>query len=102
MSHAIIMEYINDSTVERYMHLRRKYISMMTKAFVLYEIVVALRFLRDNSIVHVDLKPQNVLIKIVTDSIMQQQHFLVKLIDFGESYSRKIKVTSGILLIFIS
>ena len=71
MSHAIIMEYIKESTVERYMHLRKKYISMMTKAFILYEIVVALRFLRDNSIVHVDLKPQNVLIKIVTDSMMQ-------------------------------
>jgi serine/threonine protein kinase len=72
--------------------------SMMTKTFFLFEIVVALRFLRDNSVVHVDLKPQNLLLKVVTDSVMQQQHFLVKLIDFGESYSSKMKEPTSIYL----
>lgn len=54
----------------------------MTKIFLLYEIIVALRFLRDHSIVHIDLKPQNILIKIVGDA-RQSVHYLVKLIDFG-------------------
>ena len=61
----------------------------MTKFFLLYQIVVGLRFLRDNHIVHIDLKPQNVLIKIVGDGMMNS-HVIVKLIDFGESYSHKI------------
>lgn len=54
----------------------------MTKTFFLYEIIIALRFLRDHSIVHIDLKPQNILMKIGRDAL-QQQHFLIKLIDFG-------------------
>jgi serine/threonine protein kinase len=66
----------------------------MTKFFLLYQIVVGLRFLRDNHIVHIDLKPQNVLIKIVGDGMMNS-HVLVKLIDFGESYSDKIKDSTG-------
>lgn len=63
----------------------------MTKTFFLFEIIVALRFLRDHNIVHIDLKPQNILIKIVSDSQNQQQHYIVKLIDFGESFYSKKK-----------
>jgi serine/threonine protein kinase len=55
----------------------------MTKTFFLYEIITALRFLRDHNIVHIDLKPQNILMKIVTDNLNQQNHFLIKIIDFG-------------------
>lgn len=65
------------------------FIGNETKLFFLFEIVIALRFLRDNSIVHIDLKPENVLIKIVGD-MRQNVHYLVKIIDFGESYSPKI------------
>lgn len=38
---------------------------------------------------HIDLKPENVLVKIVGDA-KQNVHYLIKLIDFGESYSPKI------------
>ena len=58
------------------------FIGNETKLFFLFMVVIALRFLRDNSIVHIDLKPENVLIKIVGDG-RQSVHYLVKLIDFG-------------------
>ena len=58
------------------------FIGNETKLFFMFMVVIALRFLRDNSIVHIDLKPENVLIKIVGDS-RQIVHYLVKLIDFG-------------------
>jgi serine/threonine protein kinase len=43
----------------------------MTKLFFLYEIIIALRFLRDNKIAHLDLKPQNILVKIVSDKLKE-------------------------------
>lgn len=43
----------------------------------MFSLVQALRYLRDYKIVHLDLKPQN---------IMLYANYLVKLVDFGESY----------------
>ncbi len=74
------------------------FIGNETKLFFLFMVIVALRFLRDNSIVHIDLKPENLLMKIVGDG-KQSVHYLIKLIDFGESYSSKIDMLSGIFFI---
>jgi serine/threonine protein kinase len=74
------------------------FIGNETKLFFLFMVIIALRFLRDNSIVHIDLKPENLLMKIVGDG-KQSVHYLIKLIDFGESYSSKIDMLSGIFLI---
>jgi serine/threonine protein kinase len=48
---------------------------------------VGLRFLRDYGIIHNDLKPQNVLLKIMSDRSKANSTFMLRLIDFGESYS---------------
>ena len=88
------MEYIPESSIDRYLMTKLLFIGNETKLFFLFEIVIALRFLRDNSIVHIDLKPENVLIKIVGD-MRQNVHYLVKIIDFGESYSSKIDQISS-------
>ncbi len=55
--------------------------SLRTKLILLYSIVQSLRFLRDQHIVHLDLKPNN---------IMLYHNLLVKLIDFGESYHPEV------------
>jgi len=59
------------------------YQDIETKLFFLYEIVLGLRFLRDFNIVHNDLKPQNILLKIVTYKNKKEGTFLLRLIDFG-------------------
>lgn len=77
------------------------FIGNETKLFFLFEVVIALRFLRDNGIVHIDLKPENVLVKIVGDA-KQNVHYLIKLIDFGESYSPKIDALACNILLSIT
>jgi serine/threonine protein kinase len=54
----------------------------------MYEISIGLRFLRDFTVVHNDIKPQNVLLKIVSDRNRNNGTFLLRLIDFGESHSQ--------------
>lgn len=52
--------------------------------------VQAVRYLRDYEIVHLDLKPNNVMIF---------WNMLVKLIDFGESYHPKVCLTGNSICI---
>ena len=51
-----------------------------TKLVILYSLGQALRYLRDYKIVHLDLKPTNV---------MMYCNYFIKLIDFGEAYHPK-------------
>jgi serine/threonine protein kinase len=51
--------------------------SLQTKLHFMFSVAQALRYLRDYGIVHLDLKPENV---------MTYCNMLIKLIDFGESY----------------
>jgi serine/threonine protein kinase len=48
--------------------------SLLTKIYLLCQVVQGLRFLRDNDIVHMDIKPQNVLVG---------KELLLRLTDFG-------------------
>jgi serine/threonine protein kinase len=54
---------------------------MRTKLYLLLNIVLAMRFLISKEIVHLDLKPTNV---IVTKQLIP------KIIDFGEAYHRDL------------
>lgn len=59
------------------MHSTSVSISLTTKLYLIFSIIQALRYIRDYRIVHLDLKPNNIMIYC---------NMLVKLIDFGESY----------------
>ena len=72
--------------MDTYIHSHRKFISLSTKLFFLYEIAIGLRFLRAHGIFHNDMKPQNVLMKIMGNKL--QSTFFLRIIDFGESVSR--------------
>jgi serine/threonine protein kinase len=73
--------------MDSYLHDHKHFITFETKLFFLYEIAVGLRFLRDYGIIHNDLKPQNVLLKVMSDKNKVNSTFMLRIIDFGESYS---------------
>jgi len=50
--------------------------SLLTKIFVLCHVVQGMRFLRDNSVIHCDIKPGNVLLS---------RNLTAKLCDMGDS-----------------
>jgi len=58
--------------------------SMSTKIFFLYQISIGLRFLKDHEVVHLDIKPENLLVKCLT--VNKKNQYIVKIIDFGEAY----------------
>lgn len=63
----ILLEYCHLKSIDSYLNSHKRFIALETKLFFLYEIAVGIRFLRDYGISHNDLKPQNVLLKIMSD-----------------------------------
>lgn len=59
--------------------------SMKVKIFLLYQVSVGLRYLRDFGVVHLDMKPENLLVKMAS-SVISSAFALVKIIDYGEAY----------------
>lgn len=60
-------------------------ISVKNKIFWLYQVSVGLRFLRDLGVVHLDMKPENLLIKVMSNG-PNNAFTIIKIIDFGEAY----------------
>lgn len=71
------MDFIPSRNLKEYLHVNSVSISLLTKLYLAFSILQALRYIRDYQIVHLDLKPNN---------IMVYCNMLVKLIDFGEAY----------------
>ena len=78
----IVMEYIKYGDLSNFkkVYLKRKYLSESFICFVSYKILEAILYLHKNKIIHLDIKPQNVLI----DDFLN-----VKLTDFSISYNYK-------------
>jgi serine/threonine protein kinase len=71
------MDYVPFNNLSEYMRKKMQSITLRTKLYLIFSIIQALRFIRDQQIVHLDLKPNNIMI---------YWNLLIKLIDFGESY----------------
>lgn len=65
-------------SLDRYVTFNKSVISLNTKLFFMLQISLGVKFLKDNKIFHLDLKPQNTLIG---------HNLILKICDFGESYS---------------
>jgi len=71
------MDFIPFKTLRDYLKSNRDSMSLITKIYLILSITQSLRYIRDFRIVHLDLKPSNIMIFC---------NLLIKLIDFGESY----------------
>lgn len=76
-----MLEYCPQKTINSYIAVNRQIISLETKLVLLSRIALGVRFLRDYGVYHNDLKPDNVLLKIIGS--INKSHLLTKLIDFG-------------------
>lgn len=73
----LLSDFLFNPTLMEYVMLRRDYISMNSKIYILFMLIQAMRYLKMYNIVHLDLKPNNILVS---------KSMMVKVIDFGESY----------------
>lgn len=68
------MDYVPFPTLKEYMHLGKHSISLQTKLLLLISLLQGLRSLGRYDVVHLDLKPNNV---------MLNPNLQIKLLDFG-------------------
>jgi serine/threonine protein kinase len=73
----LLLDFIPFATLSDFLLANRPLLSLPSLTYLMFSLTQALRYLRDYRIVHLDLKPSN---------IMLYCNMLVKLVDFGESY----------------
>lgn len=73
----IVMDHIPFPTLKEFMVLGKQSSSLVSKLTVMMAVVQALRSVNRFDVVHLDLKPNNILLN---------PDLQVKLLDFGESY----------------
>jgi serine/threonine protein kinase len=83
------MDYIPFPNLSEYVKQNKSTLSTHTKIHLMFMLVQALRVIKENDVVHADVKPSNVLLYC---------GLFIKLIDFGESYHPQVCNKSIILL----
>ena len=73
------MEYCPRRSLNGYIAHYRGILSLQIKLLFLYQVSIGLRFLRDKNIVHLDVKPEKILIKVYKPPVC----LILRLIDFG-------------------
>jgi len=59
---SLLMEYYSYKSLDQFKMLYWPTISLNTKIFILYQTAQGIKFLKDNGIYHLDLKPGNILV----------------------------------------
>lgn len=72
-----------ERALNNYLSKMNSVISLKNKIFVLFQVSMGLRYLKDYNTVHLDMKPENILIKVATNLFTGAFFPLVKIIDFG-------------------
>ncbi len=83
LKNKILLEYCPQNSIDNYLISQKNIVSLDTKVYFLYQIAGGIRFLRDYRIIHNDLKPSNLLLKILSDKQKMNSTFVIKIIDFG-------------------
>lgn len=77
----IMMDFLPDGNLVEYLRARFKFLSLLSKLYLMFSITMAVRYMEIYNIVHLDLKPNNV---------MLAPGLLIKIIDFGEAYHPEV------------
>jgi len=80
------MEMLIHGNLDDIMKSRKKSLSLNGKLVIMFLITTGLRFLEKFKIVHLDIKPSN---------IMMLPGMLLKIIDFGEAYHSDVVKKEG-------
>ena len=78
-SHYLVMEYIDGKNLYEYMSTVTGPLPMQNVALFLNEVLSALAYVHDNKLIHLDIKPSN---------IMLSSNNSIKLVDFGISQDK--------------
>jgi serine/threonine protein kinase len=76
------MDYCSEKSLNFYLGRMGPIISINTKVFLLYQVSIGLRFLRDFGVTHLDVKPENLLLKTGMGA-NNKTIAILKMIDFG-------------------
>lgn len=79
----IFLDYSFNQSMTKYLTSNKRFVSLQTKLFFIYQISISLQFLRDFGIIHNDIKPQNYLTRIMADRRRENTTILLRLIDFS-------------------
>lgn len=79
--HYIVMEHLPYMNLSEYSDVHKYSLSFLSKIHLSHMIVSGLQILRNNGIIHLDLKPSNIIVG---------KRMIIKLIDFGESYHKEV------------
>jgi serine/threonine protein kinase len=77
LSNCLLMEMLSGEELDFYVAVRSESISLWSKIYILLNVIYGMRHLAASNIVHLDLKPINVLVC---------KSLVAKIIDFGEAY----------------
>ena len=77
----ILVEFCQQKSINSYIASNRRIISLETKIVLMNRIALGIRFLRDYGVFHNDIKPENVLLKLVGRA--HNNVILTRLIDYG-------------------
>lgn len=71
----------NCDTLATFLNKKKDILSFSSKIYLLINILQALRLIKDYNVVHMDISPSNILVN---------SNYITQLIDFGESYHKRV------------
>ena len=77
----LMMQWIQGTELDLFIMSRKQTISLSTKLCLLINVIQGLRYLASYSIVHLDIKPINILVC---------KQLITKIIDYGQAYHKQV------------
>jgi len=85
----LLMDLIPFPNLSTYFKDNKYSMSINTKIYIVLMLTQGLRYLKQYKIVHLDLKPSN---------IMTHRNLALKIIDFGEAYHPMLKNSTSLII----